>query len=216
MKRNTLACCGTVLCLLLFPVFVFGQSSTAGVDFNRIERSETEIRVTGGLVTLYALDPLARTFCFADGKDGGVVQNNEVKNRCSDIDFNNYYAGNFSVGVEGGRLGRIVDLGNATQLSEKYGYSETVGKGQGFASLRMENGKVVILKDRKSQAVQELKESASLLAEGASVATAPIRVGNIYLVRLTDRHDRAFQRMVKVMVVAHTPNESVTIRWQVL
>lgn len=63
---------------------------------------------------------------------------------------------------------------------------------------------------------QELKESAALLAEGAVGATAPVKLGNIYLLRLTDRHDRTFQRIVKVMVVAYTPNESVTIRWQVL
>lgn len=104
---------------------------------------QTEVKVIGGITTLYALDPLARTFCFGDGREGGVFQQNEVRNRCSDIDFNNYYQGNLTVGVEGGRIGTIVDLGSASELEKRYGYSETVGKGQGFASLRVENNQVL-------------------------------------------------------------------------
>src|SRR4051794_19011279 len=53
-----------------------------------------------GVATLYARDPLERTFCFQDGKYGGVIQQNEVRNRSSDIDFNTYVAGAFTVAVE--------------------------------------------------------------------------------------------------------------------
>jgi hypothetical protein len=164
---------------------------------------------------LYALDPLARVFCFADGKDGHIFQQNEVRNRCGDVDFNRYNAGSFTVAVDGGRVGRIVDLGNTTELKQRYGYQETVGNGQGFASLRVEAGRVVILKDLKAHTVQDLKESALLFQEGVSNASATIRLGNLYLVRLNDLRDRAF-RIVKLMVIAYTPSESVTIRWQVL
>jgi hypothetical protein len=217
MKRNTLIHCCAVLALVLSPTCLFAQGGTNGASSTQAaERAQIDARVTGGIVALYALDPLARTFCFADGKDGHIFQNNEVRNRCSDIDFNNYNAGSFTVGVEGGRVGRIIDLGNPSELRQRYGYDETVGNGQGFASLRIEDGKVVILKDRRSQAVQELKESALLFQEGVSGANAPIRLGNFYLVRLTDRHDRTFQRVLKFMVIAYTPYESVTIRWQVL
>ncbi len=217
MKRNTLTHCCAVLALLLSPICLFAQGGTnGGSSTQAAERTQIDARVTGGIVTLYAIDPLARTFCFADGKDGHIFQNNEVRNRCSDIDFNNYNAGSFTVGVEGGRVGRIIDLGNAAELRQRYGYEETVGNGQGFASLRVENDRVVILKDRRSQAVQELRESALMFQEGTSGASAPIKLGNIYLMRLTDRHDRTFQRIVKLMVIAYTPNESVTIRWQVL
>ena len=217
MKRITLAHCCVVLTLLLSPVCLLAQGGTnGGSSTQAAERTQIDARVTGGVATLFALDPLARTFCFADGKDGHLFQNNEVRNHCSDVDFNNYNAGSFTVGVEGGRVGRIIDLGSATELRQRYGYEETVGNGQGFASLRVEDGRVVILKDRRTQAVQELRESASLFQEGASGASAPIRLGNIYLVRLTDQHDKAFQRIVKLMVIAYTPNESVTIRWQVL
>jgi hypothetical protein len=167
-----------------------------------------------GSATLYALDPLARSFCFGDGRHGSVVQGGEVRNRCSDIDFGNYEADSFSVGVEGARNGSIVDLGGSGDLSRRYGYAETVGGGQGFASLAAEGSRVRILKDRKDGTFQDLTESALLFKEGRGRASAPVRLGNIYLVRLTDRHDKSFQRLVKFQVVAHTPNQSVTIRWQ--
>lgn len=217
IKRNTLTLCWAVLALLISPICLFAQGGTSGVNSTQAaERTLIDTRLTGGIVVLYALDPLARTFCFADGKDGHAFQDNEVRNRCSDIDFNNYNAGSFTVGVEGGRNGRIIDLGSVTELRQRYGYEETVGNGQGFASLRVEDGKVVILKDRTPQTVQELKESALLFQEGTSGASAPIRLGNIYLLRLTDRHVKSFQRIVKLVVIAYTSNESVTIRWQVL
>jgi hypothetical protein len=44
----------------------------------------------------------------------------------------------------------------------------------------------------------------------------PIKVGHIYLIRITDRHDRSFERLAKLKVVSYVPGESVTIRWQVL
>ena len=216
MNKNTLTRCCAVLSLLLSPLCLFAQGGTNdGSSTQAAERTEIDTRVRGGIVTLYALDPLARIFCFADGKDGHIFQQNEVRNRCGDVDFNSYNAGSFTVAVDGGRVGRIVDLGNTTELKQRYGYQETVGNGQGFASLRVEAGRVVILKDLKAHTVQDLKESALLFQEGVSNASATIRLGNLYLVRLNDLRDRAF-RIVKLMVIAYTPSESVTIRWQVL
>ena len=43
---------------------------------------------------------------------------------------------------------------------------------------------------------------------------APVNVGHIYVVRLLHRHDSEFERLVKFLVVAYAPGESVTIRWQ--
>lgn len=178
--------------------------------------ARTEPKITGGLATLYALDPLARTLCFNDGLEGGAFQQNETRNRCSDIDFNAYTAGGFSVGVEGGREGAIVDLGSAAELQKRYGYTETVGAGQGFASLRAAGGKVFILKDTQSHTEQELAESAALFAAGKSTANAPVKPGHIYLLRITDRTDKSFERLVKLLVVAYRPEESVTVRWQTM
>lgn len=178
--------------------------------------AKTEEKATGGIATLYALDPLARTFCFADGLEGGVFQHNEVRNRCSDIEFKNYNGNSFSVGNEGGRIGTILDLGSSNKLEKRYGYSETVGKGQGFASLRVENNNVLILKDRRTQSEQNLVESALLFAESEKGANASIKLGHIYLLRIVDRYDKNFERIVKLIVIAYIPNESVTTRWQLM
>lgn len=192
--------------LILFSfVFAFAQNEP-----------RVESKVNTGITTLYALDPLARTFCFGDGREGGVFQQNEARNRCSDIDFNNYNEGALTVGIEGGRIGAIVDLGSAADLQKRYGFGETVGKGQGFASLRAENGKVFVLKDRRTHSEQVLAESALLFAEPKSGASAAVKPGSIYLLSLVDRNDKSFERIVKILVIAYTPNESVTIRWQIM
>ncbi|MDQ2973863.1 MAG: hypothetical protein M3R69_00470 [Acidobacteriota bacterium] len=124
----------------------------------------------GGVATLYALDPLAQSFCFRDAGDGHM----------------------------------------------DYGYEETVGGGQGFASVHFEDGKLVILKDRRTRVMQGLNESTQLFAEPTSSANAPVRLGHIYLARLTDRNDPSFQLLVKLLVIGYKPGESVTFRWQSL
>jgi hypothetical protein len=171
--------------------------------------------MTGGVATLYTVDPIFQSFCFGDGKGGRVFQANEVRNRCSDVD-SNYYPGSFTVGAEGARIATIIDLGTTSDLAQRYGFQDTRGRGQSFASLRLENGKIVILKDPKSHSVQGLKESDVLLQEGKPLASAPVNLGHIYLVRITDRYDKQFQRTVKFMVIAYTPSQSVTIRWHLL
>jgi hypothetical protein len=206
----------SIRCSILLVFLSACAAPLLAQEGNRTIIETPPAKVKGGVIALYALDPLARTFCFRDGKDGMIFQGNDVRNRCSDIDFNNYYAGNFTVGIEGGRIGAIVDLGSAEELKQKYGYEETVGNGQGFASLRLEDGKMVILRERRAQTAQELRESALLFQEGRSGATAPIKLGHIYLLRLTDRREKDFQVLVKLIVIAYTPNESVTIRWQIL
>ncbi len=180
------------------------------------QTATTEFKAGGGIATLYALDPLARTLCFDDGREGGVFQQNEVRNRCSSLDFNAYNEDALTVGIEGGQNGAIIDLGNALELQKRYGYTETVGNGQGFASLRAANGKIYILKERQPHTEQELNESALLFAGSRSSASANVKLGHIYLARLTDRNDKTFERIVKLIVISYTPNEAVTIRWQVL
>jgi hypothetical protein len=72
---------------LLIPAICLAQNGANG-GAPAAERMRVEAHVAGGVTTLYTLDPLAHTLCFADGKDGSVFQENEVRNRCSDIDFN--------------------------------------------------------------------------------------------------------------------------------
>jgi len=208
MRKTKLTNIGLFLMLLVFPISLRAQSTT---------KSElVEPKINGGIAAMFTLDPLTQTLCFGDGKEGHVFQNHQVKNRCSDIDFGTYTPGSFSVGIEGGRIGTIVNLGNDAELKQRYGYEETVGAGQGFSSLRIENGDVVILKEYRTQAMQQLKESRDLFSEGKSGASVPIKLGNIYLVRITDSNDKNFSRTIKFKVLSYTPNESVTIRWQTI
>jgi len=217
MKRRNFAVTFGVLALSLVTAQgARAQAGMNGANGGALGAAREEVRVVGGLTTLYALDPLASSFCFADGKDGRVFQQNETRNRCSDLDFGNYADGSFTVGPEGGRLGVIIDLGDGDEMLKRYGFPETVGKSQGFASLHAEGGKVFVLKGSRPQTFQELKESEQLFAEGKVSASAPVKVGHVYLLRITDRHDRSFERLAKLKVVSYVPGESVTIRWQVL
>jgi hypothetical protein len=95
-----------------------------------------------GLSILYAQDPLTQTLCLRDGGPGLMIQKGQKLNRCSDLNFHSYSPNGFSVGIEGGREGVLLDLGTQEELKVKYGYTETVGNGQGFASLTVKNGKV--------------------------------------------------------------------------
>ena len=201
-------------CLLILSAIL--TCSICGFAQDAASKAVMEKTVKGGLVTLYALDPLAQSFCFHDAGEGHVFQHHQVKNRCSDINFHSYQAEQFAVGIEGGREGVVVDLGTSDDLRKAYGYGETVGGGQGFASIHVEDGKVVILKDRRAQVMQGMKESTQLFAQPASAAKAPVKLGHIYLARITDRNDSNFQLLVKMLVVGYVPGESVTFRWQTL
>src|ERR1700704_4764983 len=113
-----------VRCLVIVNVLCI--CSVCGFAQGLVSRALAEQPIKGGVITLYALDPLAQSFCFRDAGDGHMFQEHEVRNRCSDINFNSYYAEQFAVGIEGGRVGAIVDLGTADDLKKKYGYEETV------------------------------------------------------------------------------------------
>lgn len=194
---------------MLVPVLLSSQAAAPA-------NTTTQTGENTGLATLHALDPISRTLCLKDGKPGGVFQNDEVRNRCSDIDFNSYNSGHFTVGIEGSRQGNILDVGTADDLMKKYGYAETVGRGQGFASLRIEGSRIVIANDTKTGSVQELQGGTAFLQTGRKGAAAAVRLGHIYLVRLTDTNDKAFNRMAKLIVVDYRPNESVTVRWALM
>ncbi len=174
------------------------------------------LTVASTITTLYANDPLAHSLCFTDAKEGGVFQNGEPRNRCSHIEFDAYKTGSLSVGIEGGELGRIIDLGTDDDLSRQYGYQQTVGKGQGFASIEFRDGKLVIMKDRKAGTRQELTQGTSLFETGKSTASAEAKAGHIYLARITDSHNKDFQILVKLLMLTARPGESVTFRWELL
>ena len=203
---------------LIALVFVSMSTLSASAQqlVSRTRATTLPLPLTSTITTLYANDPIAHSLCFADGKEGGVFQEGEPRNRCSHIEFDAYKVGNLSVGIEGGEVARIIDLGTDEELSKQYGYQQTVGKGQGFASIEFRDGKLLIVKDRRAGTRQELIEGARLFEASRGMSSAEAKPGHIYLVRITDSHKKDFQILVKLLVLTASAGESVTFRWELL
>jgi hypothetical protein len=122
-----------------------------------------------------------------------------------------------TVGIQGGDQGLIVDLGSPDDLKKEYGYAESGGNGQGFASITFRDGKILILKAGRNRALQELVEGGQLFQQTPQgQASAIAKPGHIYLARIFDAHNKDFQILVKLLVLKATPGESVTFRWELL
>ena len=181
------------------------------------EKRATQPKKRGGIFTLYVHDPLARTMCLSDGKEGFAFVNNDWRNRCSDLGYILANGGSLASGIEVNRLAAIVDLGTPEELRQRYGFEEAPGGATGFASIHLAGDKVMVLKDDiRNPEYQPLQEASKLFTEVAPSATAPIKLGHIYLVRIADKKDTSFQQLVKLMVIAYRPEESVTLRWELL
>jgi hypothetical protein len=165
-----------------------------------------------GVSTLYALDPLARTLCFTDGGAGSSIQAGSVFNRCSHMAFESG-PDRLVVGVQGAERGAFADLGTPEALARRYSYSETVGGGQGYASLALADGRITIRTGTRESPSQALREQ-QLLSIPASAGSVSITPGHVLLARL-QRH-REPELFVKFIVLAHVPGQSVTLRWAVL
>lgn len=208
--------------LIIFAAFTAGicpQLLRAQTPTTPDEKQAAQPRKRGGVFTMYALDPLSRALCFTDGKEGMAFVNNKWENRCSDLSYTLAGNGSLVTGIELNRVAAIVDLGTANDLRGRYSYEDAENGGVGFASLRLEGNKVMILQDDNAKfkaTWQPLEEGSKLFVEGRSSANAPIHLGHIYLVRITDTKDKSFQQLVKLIVVAYRPDEAVTLRWELL
>jgi hypothetical protein len=181
------------------------------------EKRAAQPKKRGGIFTMYVHDPLARTMCFSDGKEGFGFVDNDWRNRCSDLGFILASGGSLVSGIEVNRVAAIVDLGTPDELRQRYTYEEAQGGATGFASLHLAGNKIMVLKqDLGKPEYQRLQEGSKLFAELAPSATAPIKLGHIYLVRIADKNDTSFQQLAKLMVIAFRPEESVTLRWELL
>jgi len=110
-----------------------------------------------------------------------------------------------------------LDLGTADELRNRYGFEDAQGGGTGFASLHLQGDKVMVLKqDLSRQEFQPLQEGSRLFTEVGPSATAPVKLGHIYLVRITDKKDKSTQQLVKLIVISFRPEEAVTLRWELL
>ena len=102
-----------------------------------------------------------------------------------------------------GRLGGVVSDANGAIV-------------QG-ASIIVKNAMALIAKDSRMGTLQEMAESTELFrSPEKNMSSVPVNVGHIYLLRITDPSDKTFELLAKLIVVGHVPNESVTMRWQIL
>jgi hypothetical protein len=198
MKHQQFFCS---LVVLLFAI-VLSEAALA---------QESAQNVGGEIATLYALDPVTSHLSLNDGKPGAVVQGSLLYNRDSQLSFDTYEKDSFRVGIQGGEVGVIVDLGSADDLRSRYGYVETVGNVQGFTSIHLEAGRAVIVKDYRTKQFQPLREFEDLGRERLGTDKAPVVVGHTYLVRIT--RDRTVNSYAKLKVLAFVPGQYVTIRW---
>jgi len=211
MKRFLLVSISLVFMVLWGSQVLHAQTGTTPDD-------KQASRKRGGVFTMYVLDPLARTLCFSDGKEGMAFVNNQWGTRCSDLSYSPAGNGSFVAGTDINRMAAIVDLGTPNDLRTRYGFEDADQGGVGFGSLRLEGDKVMVLQEDNSKTKpvwQPLEENPKLL-EVKSSATAAIKLGHIYLVRTTDTKDKSFQQTVKLMVIAFRPDEAVTLRWELL
>jgi hypothetical protein len=200
--------------MVLFIGFSSEQALRAQAPTAPDEKRATQPKKRGGIFTMYAIDPLARTLCFSDGKEGMAITNTNWGNRCSDLSF---AGSNLLSGIEADRLAAIVDLGTADELKSRNDFEDAQGGGTGFASIHLQGDKIMVLKqDLGKQEFQPLQEGSKLFAEVGSSVAAPIKLGHIYLVRIADKKDKSTVQLVKLMVIAYRPDESVTLRWESL
>ena len=167
-------------------------------------------------VTLYQNDFLRRSVSLATGEYGLAIEGYKVVNIDSELDFGGYHPNMLRAGVQGGQVGWLYDLGTSDELAQRYGYQETVGGGQGFASIHFQGSQLVILQDYSAQTFQPFTEGARFYHAAPPASSQPmaVQVGHIYLVLIRDPGDPSFERFVKLIVTAHTDDEQVTVAWE--
>jgi len=167
------------------------------------------------IATLYRFYPIARTFSFSYGTPGLVIDTNDVYNFNSDIDYGNYNAGYLTVGIEGDITGKMVDLGSQTSLSQEYGYSETVGYGQGYASIDFASNtsSQLVIRSAVQNQNQNLTETTQLYQTGSYNEYLYPYVDHIVLVRLSNSNNA--EKVVKMLILA-VDYDYVTFRYDVL
>jgi hypothetical protein len=140
---------------------------------------------------LFARDPLRQTLDFESGHYGTVVQDGEVRNRNSHIDFGRLSADSLTVGVQGNETGHIVDLGEDAALGKELGGSS------GFAALSLKGGR---FGDGEADAI----------FENAAENQAPIALDHVYVMRI---ERTGSDIVVKLIVVDYDPERRVSFDW---
>lgn len=169
--------------------------------------------VSGGLATLHLLDGETCSMSLRTGAPGGVVQDHELRNRDSSVVFGRYHEDAFTVGIQGGEAGTIVDLGTAEDLRQRFGYGDTVPGRQGFSSLHFDGRRFLIRGPQGGEAFQPCPDADAVFAAGGG-DHAPVALDHVYVLRITDRNDQDSELLAKLHVVGLVEGQSVTLRWE--
>jgi len=162
---------------------------------------ETTDARAGTLTTLRAVDDLSATMGFPSGAPGYIVEDHEVRNRVSHLAFDRWVKGALVVGIQGGSLGVIKDIGDVR-------LRDTACSVLPFLQLR--DG-VVFDASREHSSLPDA--GIALQDEARSLASAPVELGHVYLIRVDEA---ATSHFAAVRVVEHVPGQSVTLRWRTL
>jgi hypothetical protein len=104
-----------ILFIALVAFIGFGSQQVLRAQAAPDEKRPAQPKKRGGIFTIYAVDPLARTLCFNDGKEGMAFTGTDWGNRCSDLSYGAAGGGSLISGIENDRLAAIVDLGTADE-----------------------------------------------------------------------------------------------------
>ncbi len=194
---------------LVFILFLLNFSLSVGAQTIK----DTD-KLKSGIVTLTSQSS-HQSFCFRDGQFVEYVSKLKVTNDCPDIIFNLFSQHSFSTAFTSNYSGRIENVGNFEEMRQKYNYQEDIDNQTLFDSIQLINEKFILLKNVHLNKAQKLKE-ADRIFQGAEFDTVKIINGGFYIVRFSDDINLSFQRIVKFFVTDFKPNESVTIKWEVL
>jgi hypothetical protein len=159
-----------------------------------------------GTADLFAKDPLRHDYDFVRDAYGAAMQNGQIVNVGSHIDFGTYNADAFTVGIQGGQIGAIVDLGDDAQVAAAVGNTETVGGGQGYAGLTLSGGSFNL---PAANAVYMLTTADA----GATSDDAPVVQNHVYALRIIDRDTPGAELVVKLLVTGFTSGTEASFEW---
>lgn len=117
---------------------------------------------------LFADDPLRRTADLENGVYGSILQDGEIRNQNSQLDFGGYHDGEFTVGIQGSERGFIVDLGE----DEALGAALTATAGSGFGALKLASSGFAYA-------------PADAVFDDGTVDHAPVAQAHVYVIRLS-------------------------------
>lgn len=161
------------------------------------------------LAELYATDPLRHDYDFVRADYGTVIQDGQIRNAGSHVDYSTYYANDLTVAIQGGNLGTIVDLGADDALAASLHVNETAGGGQGYAALLLHAGRFGL---PAADAVLD-KAKIDLFTSNDPGSHATPMNGHVFLIRIADKYDAALDLVVKLSVVSLTPGDRVAFEW---